>query len=123
MTEVDLEPFYAYAYAQYGGGNLTEAADLFRLLCTRRPLEARFWFGLGATLQETGSYGDALHAWAMAALLRGEDPYPHFHAAECYLSLNERTEAIKALAEAAIRAQNEHPLSGKISVLKKQWEV
>ena len=123
ISDGDVEQFYAYGYAQYGTGNWSEAADVFRLLCTRRPLEPRFWFALGATLQEAKSYFDALNAWAMAALLREKDPYPHFHAAECYFSIKETTEATKALGEALLRLENQHPLQEKITLLKDQWKV
>jgi type III secretion system low calcium response chaperone LcrH/SycD len=123
LVESDVEKFYAYAYAHYTSGNWSEAADVFRLLCTRRPLEAKFWFGLGATLQESSSYNDALHAWAMCALLKKEDPYPHFHAAECYFSLEQEKEAQKALSEAGSRVSEMDPLQEKIAILKEQWKV
>ena len=123
LSDEDVEAFYLYGYSHYNSGNWTEATDVFRLLCTRRPLEPRFWFGLGASLQEGNSYFDALHAWAMAALLKKEDPYPHFHAAECYFSLVEHEEAGKALEEAALKIDTNHPLQGKVSLLKEQWRV
>lgn len=125
LSEEEVERFYAYGFAQYGSGNWSEAADVFRVLCTRRPLEPRFWFALGATLQEAGSYHDALHSWAMAALLKKEDPYPHFHAAECCFSLQMSEDAAKALAESEIRVRREpaHPLKVKIGLLKQQWRL
>ena len=87
LSEEEVESFYLYAYSQYNSGDWTEAADVFRLLCTRRPLEPRFWFGLAAALQEGSSYSDALHAWAMAALLPMLALYPHFYSAQCYYSV------------------------------------
>ncbi len=125
MPEEEVEKFYAYGFAHYGSGHWSEAADVFRVLCTRRPLEPRFWFALGATLQEAGSYFDALHSWAMAALLKHEDPYPHFHAAECCLSLHMTQDAAKALTESEARIQGEpsHPLKVKIGLLKHQWKL
>ena len=123
LSGEEMERFYAYGFAQYGSGNWSEAADVFRVLCTRRPLEPRFWFALGATLQEAGSYYDALHSWAMAALLKKEDPYPHFHAAECCFSLQLSEDAAKALAESDMRTENGHPLKDKIGILKQQWRL
>lgn len=122
FSDREAEQFYAYGFAHYTTGNWGEAADAFRVLCTRRPLEPRFWFGLGATLQEAGSYADAVNAWAMAALLKKGDPYPHFHAAECYFSLREKGEGIKALKEAESLLSQEDPLQSKIALLKEQWE-
>lgn len=125
LSEEEVERFYAYGFAQYNSGNWAEATDVFRLLCTRRPLEPRFWFALGATLQEAGVYQDALHSWAMAALLKKEDPYPHFHAAECCFSLHWADDAAKALDESEARIKNEsiHPLKGRIALLRQQWEL
>jgi type III secretion system low calcium response chaperone LcrH/SycD len=123
LSEEEVERFYAFGFAQYGSGNWAEAADVFRVLCTRRPLEPRFWFALGATLQEAGDYNDALHSWAMAALLKKEDPYPHFHAAECCFSLKMATDAALALSESETRITPAHPLAEKIGVLKRQWRL
>lgn len=125
LSEEDVERFYSFGFAHYGSGHWNEAADVFRVLCTRRPLESRFWFALGATLQEAGSYQEALHSWAMAALLNREDPYPHFHAAECCLSLQWEKDAAKALWESEMRVQKEptHPLKDKIALLKQQWRL
>lgn len=125
LSDEEVERFYAYGFAQYGSGNWAEAADVFRVLCTRRPLEPRFWFALGATLQEAGTYHDALHSWAMAALLKSEDPYPHFHAAECCFSLQMSDDAAKALAESEVRIRKEesHPLKVKIGLLRQQWRL
>ncbi len=125
LSEEEVERFYAYGFAHYGSGSWGEAADVFRLLCTRRPLEPRFWFALGATLQEAESYQEALHSWAMAALLKGEDPYPHFHAAECCFSLQMPIDASKALTESEMRVQSdpEHPLKPKIGLLRQQWRL
>jgi type III secretion system low calcium response chaperone LcrH/SycD len=119
----DVEQSYAYGFAQYGSGNWNTAADIFRTLCTKRPLEYRFWFALGATLQEAGSYQDALHSWAMAALLKKEDPYPHFHAAECCFSLQWTQDGALALDETDVRIDSEHPLKGKVELLREQWSV
>ena len=123
LSEDEAEAFYLYAYTHYNSGHWTEAADVFRLLCTRRPLDSRFWFGLGAALQEGGSYFDALYAWAMVSLLKKEDPYSHFHAAECYFSLDDQKEAAKALQEAVSRIKTNHPLKEKIVLLKEQWRI
>ena len=123
LTEPQVEEFYAYGFAQYEGGNWGEAADAFRLLCTRRPFEPKFWFALGASLQEAGSFLDALYAWAMASMLKVEDPYPHFHAAECYFSIQDTPEAAKALKQAEERISKSHPLIEKVQLLKEQWKL
>ncbi len=121
LTDEAAEQFYAFGYAQYDTGNWQKAADAFSVLCARRPLDARFWFGLGATLQESGDYSGALNAWAMTALLDRNDPYPHYHAAECSISLKNIQDAQLALKEAEQRISSAaHPLKDRISVLKER---
>ena len=119
---LDAEAFYSKAYAHYQTNQTAEAAEIFKVLCARRPMEARFWFGLGASLQGSANYENALYAWAMAALLDPENPYPHFHAAECSDSLNLHKDASLALIEAKNRIQDPaHPLHGPIALLENQW--
>ncbi len=118
-----MEQFYAYGFAHYGSGSWFEAADTSAFFARGARFEPRFWFALGATLQETRSYQDALHAWAMAALLKKDDPYPHFHAAECCFSLQMFADGNKALKEAAllIGEDENHILKDRIALLKQQW--
>lgn len=123
LSDEEAEAFYLYAYTHYNSGHWSEAADVFRLLCTRRPFDPRFWFGLGAALQEGGSYFDAIHAWAITSLLNEKDPFPHFHAAECYFSLGDPKEAVLALNQAAAKLDKTNPLLEKIALLKEQWKV
>ncbi len=119
------EQLYAHAYAQYEAGNAEKAVEGFQALCLQNPLEARFWFGLGASLQESHSYEHALQSWAMAALLDPANPYPHFYAAECSVSLNLLDDASLALDLAMQRIQSEetHPLKEPILVLKEAWSL
>ena len=123
LTQVEVEQFYAYAFAQYQSGLFEQAADAFHLLCVRRPFEARFWFGLAATLQEEQKYERALTAWAMVALLDKQDPYPHFHAAECAFSMNNLRDATFALKETEARIDPIHPLRDRIPLLKEAWKL
>ena len=122
-TAIDLESSYAQAYALYQAGHAQKAADIFRGLCSLFPSEARFWFGLGASLQENREYRKALYAWAMNALIDPANPYPHFHAAQCLISLEQISDAKRAIHEAKTRSNTpKHPLQGPISVLEQQWE-
>jgi len=125
LSNTAAEQFYSFAFAQYQCGDLKKAAEAFHVLCARRPLEARFWFGLGATLQEGRAYDKALRAWAMAALLDRENPYPHFHAAECACSISNLDDARHALREAGARIANkeDHPLKDRIPSLQEAWKL
>jgi len=123
LTDVAAEHFYAFAFAQYQNGDLMLAHDAFHVLCARRPFEARFWFGLGAVLQEKKDYQAAMRAWAMAALLDRENPYPHFHAAECACSVQNLEDARLALREAEVRMPDGHSLKERIPLLREAWNL
>jgi type III secretion system low calcium response chaperone LcrH/SycD len=123
LSNTAAEQFYSFAFAQYQCGDLKKATDAFHVLCARRPLEARFWFGLGATLQEDKCYEGALRAWAMTALLDRDNPYPHFHAAECACSIANFDDAKHALREAKKRLTEDHPLEEKIPILQEAWKL
>ncbi len=120
--EIDPEAFYAHAFALYQSGKMSDASEVFQVLCTKYPLEKRFWFGLAAAHQEGACYEKALQAWAMSALLDADNPYPHFHAAECATSLQNKEDALLALEEAKRLLQSEtHPLLGSITALEERW--
>lgn len=119
---IDLEALYTYAYSLYQAGKTDDAAKAFQALCTRNPLEARFWFGWAAALQDGANYKKALPVWAMSAILEPSNPYPHFHAAECATSLENREEALLALAQAkTLLSSDTHPLSSPIQALEERW--
>lgn len=121
MMHQEAEVLYADAFNQYEAGRFQEAVEAFRHLCFLHPFEAKFWFGLAASLQESRSYPEALEAWAVTALLNPKAPHPHFHAAECYFSLQNREEALTALDEAAMKVGNDVDLEEKIAFLRQQW--
>lgn len=93
----ERETLYAAAYGMYEVGDYEKGADLFTHLILHDPFDVRFWKGLAAARQMQKLYLDALKAWAITCHLSGQDPMGHFHAAECYLSLDEIEEAKKAL--------------------------
>jgi len=120
----ELEGAYAHAYALYQAGQEEKAANVFELLCSMRPIEMRFWFGLAASRQESAEYQQAMNAWAMCAMLEPENPYPHFHAAECATSLNHKEDALLALHQAkSLLTGEHHPLSPTIEALEERWRL
>ena len=123
LSEQEAEAFYSYGFSLYGAGKSKEAAEVFEVLCTEHPVEAKYWFALASAKQELGDYDRALHAWAMAAILKSGDPYPHFHAAECSLSLEKFQDASLALAAAFAQTEEGHPLREKIALLRQQWDI
>lgn len=98
LNEDQQERLYAISYGLYECGNYTKAANFFSCLIFHNPFDVRFWKGLAAAKQMEPDYQAAIHAWSILALLAPQDPSPHFHAAECFISIDNRTEALKALA-------------------------
>ncbi|MGR3911958.1 MAG: hypothetical protein QRY71_01435 [Candidatus Rhabdochlamydia sp.] len=91
---------YTQAVQEYEKGNYLNAHDLFLLFSSQNPLQKEGWQGLAACQQMQKAYSDSLTSWAMTALLDASDPYPHFHAAECFIAQNNFPEAQKALTKA-----------------------
>ena len=120
IAEQKQELLYATAYALYETGDYAGATDVFTTLCLKSPFSEVYWRGLASSRQMQKEYEAALPAWALVALLCEKDPLPHFHAAECYLSLQNREEALKALkaAEGLLTTSQEHArLKEKIQIL------
>ena len=125
LPSIDLEDseiVYAAAYGLYEKGDYTRSAGLFTHLVLRNPFEKSSWMGLASAHQMEKKYREALAAWSMIALLNAEDPLPHFHAAECLLSLQDVEEALKALNCAEKNLKNsDSELKDKIEVLKARY--
>lgn len=119
-SSMESSEIYAMGYSSYTSGNFEQAAALFTSLVLANPHEERSWRGLASSKQMQGSYQAALRAWALVALLAESDPLPHFHAAECLTSLQEKEDALKALniAEGLLKEPS-CELKSKIQLLKK----
>lgn len=113
ITEAEMEGLYAEGYEFYQKDHFTEALAPFRMLVYLNPFVIKYWMGLGATLQLVERYENALKCYSVAAMLDCNDPYPHFHAYECYMGLHNEEEAEKALRLAYKRAK-QHPTYGPL---------
>jgi type III secretion system low calcium response chaperone LcrH/SycD len=117
----EQENLYAGAFALYESGKFSDAAEVFTQLILCNPFVERSWRGLAAAQQLNEKFEEALHAWALTALLNSTDPLPHYHAAECLFSLDNREEALKALNEAEKllgKDSTSEVLRSKIALLK-----
>ncbi|MFZ0566327.1 MAG: tetratricopeptide repeat protein, partial [Chlamydiales bacterium] len=84
-----------------------ESAISFRWLVILNPFEIKYWMGLAANQQLLDQFEKALHSYAIASLLDQANPLPHYHAYECYESLNHKEDAKKALDLAYERAKTD----------------
>lgn len=107
LKKKDLEELYSEAYTAYNADDFEQALLFFRWLALFNPFEVKYWMGYGACNQLLNYNEPALKAYAMAALLDTKDPYPHYHAYECYTSMQEEKEAQIALEDARVRAKKQ----------------
>jgi len=126
FTEEVVEELYSYAFGYYEKGWYEEAEPLFRVLTALRIRSVKFWKGLGATLQMRKKYPEAVEAYGWAAMCDEglEDPYPHFHAAECLLTHGDIPKGLQALnsAKAVAKKQgNYYGLIDQVDLLQKTW--
>jgi type III secretion system low calcium response chaperone LcrH/SycD len=125
VSPVPLEKegqFYSIAFTFYEKGDYRSAAKLFTQLVLTNPFSEHYWQGLASSKQMAHNHLAALHAWSLVALLKEGDPLPHFHAAECFFSLEEKQEASKAL-NIALKLCKDEGLRERIHTLKKAHHV
>lgn len=109
------------AYALYQSGHYSEAKRFFHQMLISKPLKQRLWMGLGACLQMEGFYTEALRAWGMASILDGDDPAPHFYAAQCNFALDDLKQSRYALEASKKQLKSENQtLRRKIAQLEHQ---
>ena len=96
-TEDEMEAVYHLAYNAYRQGKFPDARKLFQFLALNDHVESRFWMGLAATCQMSGDYREAVAAYEMAAVLEATNPWPPFHAGECYMALKDWEKCAQAL--------------------------
>jgi type III secretion system low calcium response chaperone LcrH/SycD len=118
----DLGLLYSLGFSLYQSNDFERAETIFRRLVVADSLEKKHWWAFGAVLQAGRKYEQALTAWSMCCLFDDNDPQSHFHAAECFLSLEHKEEAFKALEAAKNRCQETHSeLEKKITLLEQIW--
>ncbi|MDN3504177.1 MAG: tetratricopeptide repeat protein [Rhabdochlamydiaceae bacterium] len=118
VTQEDAQIFYSFAHQLYQTGEYEKAEPIFRKLCISRPLEARNWMGLAASLQEQAKYDIAVVAWSMVCFMQNDYAKAHFHAAECLVSLNNLDDAQSALNACKEHAKNDESLLNRIEALE-----
>ena len=93
----ELEAVYSLAFGYYRSGKFDEAAKLFQFLVLFDHLNAKYWFGLGATQQALRDFQNAAVSYGYCSFLKLDNPKPQLHAAECFLALGDKRSAASAL--------------------------
>ena len=98
ISREQLEAVYAVGLNYYNTGHTEEAKKIFGFLVLFDHLSAKYWMGMGATLQVMREFERAAKCYAMASFLDLNNPKPQYHAAECFLALKNKTDAESAIA-------------------------
>lgn len=97
IAQEDVEQIYAAAAKLYENGSYSNAYNLFRLLVMIDHFDERFIFSMAACMQVQGQYFQAATSYLFAASLEPGYPWSYFHAAECYLKLEDPGSALVCL--------------------------
>ena len=98
ITDAEMEAIYSMGYSFYNTGRYDDAEKVFRFLVLFDHLNPKYWTGLGAVQQVKKLYGDAITSYGYASFLDLDNPKPQFFAAECFLALGDKTNALSSLA-------------------------
>lgn len=104
-----LEYLYHFATKFYTNGQYKQGVNLFQVLFTLDPTQARFYTGLGCCQMQLKEHQEAISAFLMASELDRVDPLPFFYMSECLLTLNAPIEAAIAL-QSVISRCGDNPL-------------
>lgn len=99
----DTRVLYELGFNLYRTKEFLHAESIFRKLVVMMPLEKTHWQGLASSMQMQNRFKDALTGWSMYAFIDPKSPLPHFHAAECLLSIEDYKDCLKALDALAER--------------------
>ena len=98
ISNEELEAVYSLAFGYYRTGRFEDAFKLFQFLVLFDHLNAKYWFGLGAVQQAMKDFGNAVVSYGYSSFLNLKNPKPQFHAAECFLALGDKANALSSLA-------------------------
>ena len=98
ITDAEMEAIYSMGFSFYNTGRYDDAEKVFRFLVLFDHLNPKYWIGLGAVQQVKKLYGDAITSYGYASFLDLDNPKPQYFAAECFLALGDKDNALSSLA-------------------------
>ncbi len=98
ISNAEMEAIYSMGYSFYNTGRYDDAEKVFRFLVLFDHLNPRYWTGLGAVQQVKKLYGDAITSYGYASFLDLGNPKPQYYAAECFLAIGDKENALSSLA-------------------------
>lgn len=106
LGDSELEVMYGLAYGEFEQGKYSDSERTFGVLAFFDHKDERFWLGLAASRQRQKKLVEAVAAYSMAVDAGSTNPVVPLNAAECYLGLGRRAEALNALEAALEWAEN-----------------
>jgi type III secretion system low calcium response chaperone LcrH/SycD len=94
LTDEVLEGFYSVGTLLYNSGKYKKAENIFEVLCRLDVSQTKYWYGRAACAQKLKEYQKAIDYYMSWSFLEPENPIPYFHASDCYMSLDQKREAI-----------------------------
>ena len=97
ITRRELNAVYQMGLGFYNTGRFDDAEKVFTFLVMFDHLEPKYWLGVGAVQQVQKNFEKAKAAYVQASMLDIHNPKPQYYAAECYLALGQRDDAVATL--------------------------
>jgi type III secretion system low calcium response chaperone LcrH/SycD len=124
LSEDAIKALYALAYAKYQQGKYEDAKQCFRFLTLQHSFDKRYWMGLAACHHKLKNYQQAIEYYSVVALQDYDNPYIHFHAAECYFADNQPEQGLLALNSAITTAEkspSHQSLLAQLKLMQASW--
>lgn len=97
ISDGEMEAVYSLGFNFYNTGRIDDAEKVFKFLVLFDHMNPKYWIGMGSVQQVKRDYQAAVTSFGFASFLDLEDPKPQYHAAECYLAMGDRENALSAL--------------------------
>ena len=97
ITPRELNAVYQKGLGFYNTGRYDDAEKVFSFLVMFDHLEPKYWLALGAVQQVKRQFEKAKAAYVQATTLDLHNPKPQYYAAECFLALGQRDDALATL--------------------------
>jgi type III secretion system low calcium response chaperone LcrH/SycD len=97
LSQDDVETIYAIGFNLYNQAKYAQAEPMFQFACLYAHTEPRYWMALGNCRQMQKYYQPAIDAYGFAFVLKQEDPWPAIQSALCFLAMQDKVSAGKAL--------------------------
>lgn len=105
ISTITMDRLYMAAKRIYDRKSFTEAADAFYFLIGLNPQVYVFWLGLANSECNSNKFNDALTAYDVVAEATPHDASVYVAISQCYEALGQQENALKALDQALLAAQ------------------